>query len=310
MAPGSIAIARMIAIDWGSSAFRAFLLDGDCEILGRASTSDGVSLLGDKPYNRVLEESCGKWLDVTPGLPVIMGGTIGSRNGWKETPYVSCNASINTLAASCVRFETDTGLSIQIVPGVSGPNFFGGLDVMRGEELQIFGALESLGLADALVCLPGTHSKWCVVEQGEIISLTSFMTGEMFALIRRQSMIGTLLVEEEFDLPSFMAGVAASGSGGGLLHNLFSIRADILLGELACKSAESYLSGMLVGSEVKAAVGAIGAGRDVVLVGNGGLASRYTAALTEHAVASVSVPAEHAFVGGIALLKRAQTDPA
>ncbi len=310
MGPSSIAIAKMIAIDWGSSTFRAFLLGGDYEILARARTRDGVSVLGDKSYKQVLEKTCGKWLDATPNLSVIMGGTIGSRNGWRETPYVSCNASINTLAASCVGFETDTGLSMQIVPGVSGPNFFGGVDVMRGEELQIFGALEALGLTDALVCLPGTHSKWCIVKQGQITSLTSFMTGEMFALIRRQSMIGTLLVEDEFDLPSFMDGVTASGSAAGLLHNLFSIRADILLGELACKSAESYLSGMLVGSEVKAAVGVIGASRDVVLVGNEGLAHRYTAAFTEHGIASISVPAERAFIDGIALFQRAQMDAA
>lgn len=299
---------KSIAIDWGSSAFRAFLLDEHNAIVSRATSSDGVLMLADKSYEQVIVENCGKWLEAAPDLPIIMGGTIGSRNGWKEAPYVSCNTSVAALAAACVTVDTDAGWHVQIAPGVSGPNFFGGVDVMRGEELQVFGALEMQGLNDALVCLPGTHSKWCVVKQGKITSLTSFMTGEMFALIRRKSMIGSLLVEDEFDLPSFMDGVAGSGSRAGLLHELFSVRAGILLGNLTCKSAESYLSGLLVGSEIKAAVGAADVGRDVILVGNESLTHRYAAALREHDTISVLVAPDRSFVCGTTLLKHAQQE--
>ncbi len=298
--------ACRIAIDWGSSAFRAYLLDKDNQILERTSTHDGVLMLADKPYSQVIVETCGGWLTETPGLTIIMGGTIGSRNGWKETPYVSCDAPIAALASACVRVENDAGLDIQIVPGVSGPDFFGGTDVMRGEELQIFGAIQTLGLIDALVCLPGTHSKWCVVEQGRITSVTSFMTGEMFALIRRQSMIGSLINDDEFDQGSFLSGAAESASSAGLLHKLFSIRADILLGNLACRSAESYLSGMLVGSEVEAVASVIGTGTEVLLVGNAGLTNRYSAALNEHNLKTVPVPPDQAFVKGISVLLEAQ----
>ena len=294
--------ACRIAIDWGSSAFRAFLLDAGNQILADTSTNDGVLMLAGKPYSQVIAETCGGWLKETPGLPIIMGGTIGSRSGWKETPYVSCDASIGTLASACVSVENDAGLDIQIVPGVSGPDFFGGTDVMRGEELQIFGAIQTLGLTDALVCLPGTHSKWCVVESGNITSVTSFMTGEMFALIRRQSMIGSLIKDEEFHSPSFLSGVAEVRSAAGLLHKLFSIRADILLGNLECPSAESYLSGMLIGSEVRAVADVIGKDSEVLLVGNAGLARRYNTALSEYSLKTVPVLPDQAFVRGISVL--------
>lgn len=298
--------ACRIAVDWGSSAYRAFLLDAENRILAYTSTDDGVLMLAGKSYSQVIVETCGDWLKEAPGLPVIMGGAIGSRNGWKETPYVSCDASIGDLASACVSVENDGGLDIQIAPGVSGPDLFGGTDVMRGEELQIFGAIQILGLTDALICLPGTHSKWCVVEHGKITSVTSFMTGEMFGLIRRQSMIGSLIKDEEFHLPSFLTGVEEGSSAAGLLHKLFSIRADILLGNLACASAESYLSGMLVGAEVKAAADGIETDSEVLLIGNAGLTRRYTVALGQHAIKTAPVPPDQAFVKGISVLLEAQ----
>ena len=300
--------ASRIVIDWGSSAFRAFLLGDGNQILEQISTHDGVLKLVGKLPSQVIAETCGPWLNETPGLPIIMAGTIGSRNGWQETPYISCDASIGDLARACASVENEAGLDIQIAPGVSGPDFFGGTDVMRGEEIQLFGAMQTLGLSDALVCLPGTHSKWCVVEHSEITSVTSFMTGEMFALIRNQSMIGLLINDDEFDQPSFLSGVAEGASPAGLLHKLFSIRADTLLGNLAFPSAESYLSGMLIGSEVKAVAGAIGTDREVLLIGSEGLTRRYTAALSEHSIKSVPVRPDHAFVTGVSALLKAQKD--
>lgn len=299
----------MIAIDWGSSAFRAFLLDDQSQVLARKSTADGVLTNNDASYNQVIIDHCGEWLEETPSLPIIMGGAIGSRNGWKETPYIDCPASIETLARSCVEVELGVSRDIQIVPGVTGPNFFGGADVMRGEEVQVFGALRALGLSDGLVCLPGTHSKWCLVKGGEITSLTTFMTGEMFALIRRQSSIGLVIDDAEFERNSFSAGLAAASDSAGLLHQLFSVRADILLGNLKVASAESYLSGMLIGCEIKAVRSVLGDDLSVVLVGNEGLTQRYAAALDECSGQSVQVSGDEAFIRGILLIRGALAQP-
>lgn len=295
----------MIAVDWGSSAFRAYLLDQRGIILARKSSDDGVFLIKEGRFSEVFEANCCDWLKKTPDLPIIMSGAVGSRNGWQEVPYIACATSAETLASSFVQVENDAGFNIHIVPGVTGPNFFGGDDVMRGEEVQIFGALSERGLQNAMVCLPGTHSKWCVVKDGKITSLTTFMTGEMFALMRRHSSVGPLIDDTDFDRDSFLAGLAAAKGAGGLLHGLFSVRADILLGKLDCTSDESYLSGMMLGYELSAVQGALGDGLDVLLVGSEGLSQRYEVALKSQGNSVSSVSADRAFVRGIMMLQNA-----
>jgi len=299
----------MIAIDWGSSAFRAFLLDVQGQVLDRKTTTDGVLAINGASYHQVIIDHCGEWLEATPALSIIMAGVIGSRNGWKETPYIASPASIETLARSCVEVELGDSRDIQIVPGVTGPNFFAGADVMRGEEVQVFGALRALGLSDGLVCLPGTHSKWCVVKGGEITFLTTFMTGEMFALIRRQSSIGLVIDAAEFERDSFSAGLAAASGSVGLLHQLFSVRADILLGNLKVASAESYLSGMLIGYEIESVRSVLDDDLSVVLVGNEGLTLRYAAALNECGGPVVQVSGDEAFIRGILMIREALAQP-
>ncbi len=296
----------MIAIDWGSSTFRAFLVDAKGRIMDRYSSSDGVLTMFGKSYLDVIDGVCGRWLDQHGDLPIIMGGTVGSRNGWQEAPYIPCAASGSSLAKMTACVQNSAGRNIRIVPGVSGPNMFGGQDVMRGEEIQIFGALEPLQLRDALVCLPGTHSKWCEVKAGKITSVTSFMTGEIFALVRHHSFVGAVIEDTEFDPGSFRQGVEASASAAGLLHQLFSLRADALLGHLTCPSRESYLSGMLIGHEIDAAVKALGNVPDVLLVGGEGLNQRYETALNDRNIGTVNVSGEEAFVTGISLLKQLQ----
>ncbi|MCG8504609.1 MAG: 2-dehydro-3-deoxygalactonokinase [Sphingomonadales bacterium] len=296
-------MASFIAIDWGSSAFRAFLIGDEGTSLARISTDDGVLMTGNKSFLQVLEANCGRWLAEHGTMPIIMSGMIGSRNGWQETDYMPCPVSADSLAHNPVTIDNDGELTIRIVPGVSGPNMFGGLDVMRGEEVQVFGALAALGLDTALVCLPGTHSKWCIVETGAIASLTTFMTGEIFALIRRESSISSLIEDEKFDQTSFMQGTEAGRSKAGLLNKLFSIRASVLLDDLHCLSRASYLSGMLIGREIMAVTAALGTVDDVILVGNEALTHRYVAALGEQNVQAVSVEADKAFLKGISLLR-------
>lgn len=296
----------LIAVDWGSSAFRAFLLDQDGQILARMSTDDGVFSVKNADFHEVLAANCGDWLREERDLPIIMSGAVGSRDGWLETPYCACPASGKKLASSCVRVENEAGLNLKIVTGVTGGNFFGGNDVMRGEEVQIFGAIKAKALNNALVCLPGTHSKWCVVKDGAIVSLTTFMTGEMFALMRRQSSVGALIEDTPFDQPSFLAGLAAAKGAGGLLHNLFSIRADILLGNLPRASAESYLSGMVIGHELDVVHNVLGDSLRILLVGSAGLNQRYAAALAEKGDNVATVPADEAFIRGIMILRAAQ----
>lgn len=292
-----------IAIDWGSSTFRAFLVDETGAILAQTNTDEGVMQVPESQFVDVLVNNCGDWLEEHGSLLVVMSGTIGSRNGWQETPYLPCPVSVKDLHHQSIPIENNRNLDIQVMPGVCGNNMFGGNDVMRGEEVQIFGAMDTLNLENALVCLPGTHSKWCEFKNGKIVSLTTFMTGEMFALIRNSSAIGRLVEDSDFDEASFLLGAEASRSEAGLLNALFSIRADVLLGDLACRSRASYLSGMLIGREILAVCKAMKAIEDVVLVGSEALIHKYSRALAMEGVQSLSVGGDHAFLTGICLAK-------
>ncbi|WP_262695715.1 2-dehydro-3-deoxygalactonokinase [Kordiimonas aquimaris] len=293
--------ASLIAIDWGSSSFRAFLLDGSGNVIDRISSNDGILQSNPKPFDQTLNKMCGPWQEQHGVIPVIMSGMIGSRNGWIETEYLSCPASIIDLKNALIPVPNHAS-TIHIVPGVRGENLFHEPDVMRGEEIQAFGALSVLDIKDALICLPGTHSKWCVIKNHQIHSLTTFMTGELFALTRTNSSIGPLVTGEAFDHSSFITGIKASRSDASLLNKLFSIRARTLLDEPQCTCMASYLSGIFIGTEIKAVVDTLENIETVILVGNDSLIHRYASALEMEKIHTVQVTGEHAFLHGIAQL--------
>lgn len=288
-----------IAVDWGSSRFRAFLLDHEGALLERVSSPDGALQPKSVGFLDILERNLAPWLEADRSLPIFMGGTIGSRNGWQETPYIPCPVTLDDLKHHLQSVENSGNLDIRIAPGVSGKSFFDGHDVMRGEELQIFGALELLDRSNAIVCLPGTHSKWCEVTDGQIVSVTSFMTGEMYALLREYSSVGRILSVSEFDETSFISGAAEASSNAGLLNRLFAIRASSLLEQFKSKSAESFLSGVLIGREIQAMTEMLDRTESLVLVGSEGLANRYRLLLGRQHVESILVDAEAAFLHGV-----------
>jgi len=140
---------------------------------------------------------------------------------------------------------------VHIVPGLSCVDESGIADVMRGEETQILGAMDELGPGTHWVCLPGTHSKWVRIKARRIERFATYMTGEMFAVLRDHSILGRMMRSDTRDDAAFIAGVIRSGEGGGLLHHLFGVRTQGLLGKLFNESSASYLSGLLIGHELR-----------------------------------------------------------
>ena len=241
----------MIAIDWGTTGFRAYRLRGDGAVAESRSASKGILAVPPGRFSAVLEEEVGDW--ITAGdAPIVMAGMVGSRQGWLEVPYVDCPAGVDEIAAAMrdVRWE---GRRAWIVPGLTSRDAAGVPDVMRGEETQILGALHALPAAGALVCLPGTHSKWARVERGRITGFSTCMTGEVYAVMKAHSILGRMMVEGAADAGAFADGVRRSGEPGGLLHHLFGVRTRGLTGELVPAAAASYLSGILIGHELRAA---------------------------------------------------------
>ena len=241
----------MIGIDWGTTSFRAFRIARDGAIRDRRAGQRGIMNIPDNRFAETLREEIGPWL-ATGEDRVLLSGMIGSRQGWKEAPYIPCPAGAAELGAALVDVPFDWG-KVKLVPGLSATDEAGVAEVMRGEETQVVGVLAAIG-GNGLACLPGTHSKWARVEDGRIAGFATHMTGETYAALRGHTILSRMMRDGPADGAPFDAGVQRSGGPGGLLHHIFGVRALALADRLAEADSAAYLSGILVGHEVRAAL--------------------------------------------------------
>ena len=300
--------ARLIGVDWGSTGLRVFLIGSDGVLLATRSAAQGASVLkGASAYAEALNHLAGDWLQFRDNtercLPVIACGMVGSQHGWQEVAYVHCPANASELAAGLALVN---GAALQIAPGLICKPAGLPPDVMRGEETQIIGALHlqpSLVAASCIV-MPGTHSKWAHIKQGQVIDFATHMTGELFAVLRQHSVLGRLIPadaasteEAEQNKQAFLAGVDAARNEGqlGLSHQLFAVRTLGLTAELPATALADYLSGLLIGHELRAGLlwrdSANLSAAPLVLLGEPHLCQRYADALARFdVVASFVLP--------------------
>jgi 2-dehydro-3-deoxygalactonokinase len=285
---------RLVALDWGSTSLRAFLLGPGGEVLASRAAQQGSAAMrgAATAYEAALDHIAGDWLASDPALPVLACGMVGSKHGWTEAPYVACAAGAQRLAASLARVRA-AGREIAIVPGMSCRAPGAAPDMMRGEETQIVGALALKADLESgcTLVLPGTHSKWARVGHGQVLDFATYMTGELYAVLRAHSVLGELMADaEEPDLDGFAAGVRASAGCSGLAHQLFAVRSLGLSRELGAGALPAYLSGLLIGHAINAALRARGAGDrelPLVLVGEPKLTALYERAMHICGVPSV-----------------------
>jgi 2-dehydro-3-deoxygalactonokinase len=244
----------LIAIDWGSSSFRAYLLSLDGEVLDEVASGDGIGSVAAGAYPATLKRLTGGWLEAHPSLPVIASGMVGSRHGWREAAYVKCPAGPYDVAAHLMQVEAD-GRCIHLAAGLSYVDEAGQPDVMRGEETEIF------GIADAgarLIVLPGSHSKWAKVDGDRIVAFKTFVTGELFAALRDHTVAGAFAKAAPAKSPggAFALGVGRGAAAAtceaksGVIGLLFGARSLPLMGGLAEDDSGEYLSGLLIGAEI------------------------------------------------------------
>ncbi len=282
----------MIAVDWGTSSFRAYRLGPDGKVLEKREAPLGILQLKGAHFAGALESQVGDW-EMAGESAILMSGMIGSRQGWSEAPYVECPAGAQDLAKRLHPVEW-RGKTLWIVPGLVD-RAAGVRDVMRGEETQLIGVLPALGPGRHTICLPGTHSKWVQVEDGRIAGFRTHMTGEVFAVLKQHSILGRLMAEGPDDDSAFAAGLTRAGEAGGLLHHLFGTRTRGLFDELPPPSAASYLSGLLIGHELTAEGARVAT---VHVLGAPHLARRYSQAL-QHLGRGASVLDPDAVVAGL-----------
>lgn len=268
-----------IAVDWGTTHLRVWLMDNRGEVLDHRCSDQGMGVLARGTFEPTLRAM----LSDVPGakaLPVIICGMAGSRQGWAEAPYASVPCPPPGVAQA-TRFQVD-GLAVHILPGIKQDT---PADVMRGEETQIAGFLAREPTFDGILCLPGSHTKWVHISAGEIVSFRTYMTGEMFALLGKQSVLRHSVDTTEWDQTAFDAGLSDTLSRpADLAAKLFSLRAEALLHDLSAPAARARLSALLIGAELASAK-PYWLGQQVVVIGATQLANAYHGALAQQGVA-------------------------
>lgn len=268
-------MSRLLAVDWGSSSLRGALIDADGHVLEERSFARGILTVASGEFPAVFDSCFGDWMH--PGTLCLISGMAGSQQGWVEAPYCACPAGFDDIARQLAWLEPGR---IAIVPGLSIEKD-GVPDVMRGEETQVFGALQLLGLDNARLVLPGTHSKWVTVAQRRVTDFSTWMSGEFYALLRKHSILSRTLPANDPapDAAAFAQGVTHALHGKGLLHTAFSTRTLSLFKRLASDALPSYLSGLVIGEELKSQ--SLHSGDSVVVMGAQALTARYEQALQQ-----------------------------
>jgi 2-dehydro-3-deoxygalactonokinase len=293
----------LIAIDWGTSNLRASLLDAAGHAIESRSAPGGIMAVQGGQFSQALMALCGDWVREL-ACPLIASGMIGSRQGWKEAPYLDCPANVAAAAQVLTPVEIDTGdaarpRQLHIVAGLRCREANGQFDVMRGEETQIWGA----GVAAGSLCvLPGTHSKWAWVgEGGAITRFRTYMTGELYGLLTQHGILGRLMAFGTASPDDFRTGVRVGlASHADATHAIFSARTAGLMGSIAPEGLPDYLSGMLIGIELGSALASAGAalaGASVTLIGDDALCSRYEMAFELQGMSTRRAPDDATLVG-------------
>ena len=305
----------LIALDWGTSSLRGWLVGGDGRVLDRRQSSSGVLAVTAGGFRTAYEALCREWLARQPALPVLASGMIGGRQGWREAPYLETPAEPADLARNLLSMDDLAGRVFRIVPGLLTADRKGLPDVMRGEETQILGTLAVKPASGSphgrVVVLPGTHSKWVLVRDGAIIGFRTWMTGELYAVLREHSILGKLaLPGEDWNAgmqAAFEDGVVrAADAAGAVGRILFSARSRALVGEFAAEQVSPYLSGLLIGSEIDDAMRLFDSGAaPPLIVAKPELAVRYKSAFRRLGHETQTAPPDAAVRGLVAIARSA-----
>lgn len=284
---------QLIALDWGTSNLRANLLDSTGHSVEQRFSAMGVMKVPSGGFDSVLVELCGDWMQAHR-LPVIASGMVGSRQGWKEAPYLDCPATLKQAAHQLTVVELENSAigrqKVYIAPGLKCVDDNAQTDVMRGEEIQIWGAQ----LPSSSICvLPGTHSKWAWLDiEGNLQNFKTFMTGELYSVLSQHSILGRLMetvgTVVPFKRDVFLQGVTLGADRHAeVLHTLFAARTAGLMGQLDATELPDFLSGILIGAEIGS--GQLDVASQIHLLGEGSLCNRYAEAFGHRGVSVVPV---------------------
>ncbi|AGS20715.1 2-dehydro-3-deoxygalactonokinase [Rhizobium etli] len=289
-----------VAVDWGTSSFRLWLIDRDGSILAERRSGEGMTSAAKIGFSTVLSGHLTA-VEAPEGLPVIVCGMAGARQGWVEAGYIDVPAPLASILTAAVRVPGESR-DIRILPGLAQRDV-ARPDVMRGEETQLLGALGRANSAAQAVCMPGTHSKWVHVGDGKVTGFSTFMTGELFDAISKNTILSHAVSgaeQQPADAAAFEAAVSAAFAHPALASNLlFTARSGQLLHGISAAAAQARLSGTLIGLEIAGALQDAANGTGITLVASGRLQALYEQAFNTLSLAFTAIDADAAVRGGL-----------
>ena len=297
--------AGYVAVDWGTSSFRLWLVGRAGDVLGERRSPEGMMAAAKLGFATVLQSHLAA-VGAADDLPVIICGMAGARQGWVEAGYIDTPAHLATVLERAVAVP-GAARDIRILPGIAQRNP-DAPDVMRGEETQLLGALGLDAAGDAVVCIPGTHSKWAVVKDGAVERFATFMTGELFSVVSRETILSHAVAgaEEAEDIGAFKSAVIAAFHTPALAANLlFQVRSSQLLFGGSAATARERISGTLIGLEMAAGLAGDRPKGGITLVASGRLGQLYQLAFETLSVAVRSIDAEEAVRRGLSMAAQA-----
>lgn len=298
-----------VAVDWGTSSFRLWLIGSDGSVLAERRSGEGMTTAATAGFAKVLA-SHRQAVAAPESLPVIVCGMAGARQGWVEAGYLDVPAALSAIPVAAVRVP-GVASDIRILPGLAQRDP-ARPDVIRGEETQLLGALDALSDGSGLVCMPGTHSKWVHIKNGAVTRFSTFMTGELFDAIGKHTILSHSISDAgPFDGQSeaFVQAVTECIRNPATASNLlFTARSGMLLHGLSASDAKARISGILIGLEIAGALDGAEPGASVTLVASGALGALYESALEAAGAAPIVVDADAAVRSGLAVAARALWD--
>jgi 2-dehydro-3-deoxygalactonokinase len=300
--PNMFGIETYILGDWGTSQCRLYLCRGD-DSLGTFQIIDEAIGQGIKHLTNpqgYFFKLCQPWLAQYGQMPVYLIGVVGSDAGWQQAGYIPCPTVIETIFGNSLSFDAKS-CQIHIVPGLSCTNPLNLPDTLRGEETQMIGwIVKNPTEKGQLLCLPGTHTKWAHIDQGQVNSFLTSPVGELYEIINNHSVISTPENKSEWHQSSFDEGLAVALDGSqNILHSIFSCRARLLLKGKPESTSASYLSGLLIGSDVRDAIGHFEHFNKVTVIGNDDVMPLYVQALLRCGIKADSMKGQDASLTGL-----------
>ena len=293
--------AAYVAVDWGTSSFRLWLVDRAGNALEERRSHEGMTAAAKLGFPAVLQSHLDA-AGAADGLPVIICGMAGARQGWVEAGYVDTPAPLASILKQAVAVPGQHR-DIRILPGIAQRDPIAP-DVMRGEETQLLGVLGMDAAGDALVCMPGTHSKWVKANGGTVERFATFMTGELFDVISRETILSHAVAnaDEATDLEAFKSAVtSAFETPANAANLLFQVRSGQLLYGGTPSSAREKISGTLIGLELAGGLAGGAPTAGITLVASGRLQKLYELAFDMVAVSVRSIGAEDAVRRGLSM---------